>query len=103
MDSVIVNTKMNFTYRVELIAIKESIMQFFELNPGIRLVDDLIITTNNSKSNIDISMKYQVNNIKNFAFETKKLIFLIEQKVFSLINTKPNNINLVFEGTFNEK
>lgn len=100
---VIVNTKMNFNYKVELTAIEDSIMQIFNNEDGIELVDDLKIDLNNKNSNVNISLKYKLNSIKNFSFETKKLIFLIEQKVFSLINTKPNNINLIFEGTFNEK
>ncbi|WP_027122693.1 MMB_0454 family protein [Metamycoplasma spumans] len=100
---VIVNTKMNFNYKVELCAIEDSIMQIFKNEEGIQLVDSLKIDLNNKNSNVDISLKYKLNSVKNFSFETKKLIFLIEQKVFSLINTKPNNINLIFEGTFNEK
>ena len=47
---------------------------------------------------ISLIYKVKINNFENFSFLIKKIIFLIEQKTLSLINTKPININLIYEG-----
>jgi len=80
-DYVTINTKMNLNYKVETTVIKNEINE-----------------VNNSHTNVEISFHYKINNFENFSFLIKKIIFLIEQKTLSLINTKPININLIYEG-----
>ncbi|AZG68808.1 MMB_0454 family protein [Mycoplasma struthionis] len=102
MEHVSVNTKMNFSFNVELKVIREAILSIQKKINTIKFDKNFLLLLNSPKTNVSISMNYKIKNIKDFAFETKRLIFLIEQKVFSLINTKPININLVFEGIINE-
>lgn len=94
---VIVNTKFNLDYKIELNVIKEEILKTLKEIEGIKIINEPKLWLNNLKSNISISISYNVNNFQNFPFLTKKIIFFIEQKIFSLINSKPLNINLIYE------
>ncbi|AXE60744.1 hypothetical protein DA803_01420 [[Mycoplasma] phocae] len=103
MDYISVNTKMNFAFKVEVAVIKDSIQSIFNnIEYPIR-ISDLEVVSNDKHSNVSISLKYKIGQFSIFSFQTKMIVFLIEQKIYSLINTKPININLVFEGVFNEK
>ncbi|BDX52727.1 MMB_0454 family protein [Metamycoplasma equirhinis] len=100
MNYIFVNTKMNFTFQVDIETIKKSINQIFENDDNEIKINNLQINPNMQHSNIEINLTYQIKSLNNFAFETKKILFLIEQKINSLINTKPTNINLVFKGVY---
>lgn len=103
MWAIEVNTKMNFRYFVEQDAIYEELNNIFSSNKNIKLIGKIEIKLNRTKTNVFINLSYKLINKTSFAYETKKLIFKIEHKVFSLINAKPNNINLIFQGYEDEK
>ena len=93
-DYVTINTKMNLNYKVETTVIKNEINEVFkEIKNDVEILKDIEV-----KLNVEISFHYKINNFENFSFLIKKIIFLIEQKTLSLINTKPININLIYEG-----
>ncbi|WP_412031326.1 MMB_0454 family protein [Metamycoplasma buccale] len=97
-----VNTKMNFSFFVEEEVIKEAIQKIFKNNKKVILTSQIEVSIDNTKENVDIRLHYKVKKFEDFTFETKQLMFLIEQTIFSLINTKPKNINLIFEGSEDE-
>ncbi|AWX42831.1 Uncharacterised protein [Metamycoplasma cloacale] len=101
-DIIKVNTKMNFCYYVEKEVILEAIKDVINTNENILLMKEPEIVVNKNLSNLTISIDLKIKKLMNFCLSTKELIFLIEQKVFSLINNKPTNINLVFHGLENE-
>ncbi|ACF07177.1 hypothetical protein MARTH_orf278 [Metamycoplasma arthritidis 158L3-1] len=101
-EFVTVNAKMNFAFKVAKEAIVETIEKTFDELEGVVLAAPIELIINADRSNFDLNIKYKVNHLNNFVFETKKMIFLLEQKIFSLINKKPSNINLVFDGIINE-
>ncbi|MBN0970818.1 MMB_0454 family protein [Mycoplasma phocoeninasale] len=103
MDYISVNTKMNFAFKVEVEVIKDSIQSIFNNTEYPIRISDLKVMSNIEHSNVSVNLNYKIGQFSNFSFQTKMIIFLIEQKIYSLINTKPININLVFEGVFNEK
>ncbi|TPE57425.1 hypothetical protein FJO69_01585 [[Mycoplasma] falconis] len=103
MEPIFVNTNTETPYYVEIDAIKKSIQQIFEDSSDLVSTSEINIKPNKTKSNFRFSLSYKAKNSNSFLFETKKLIFLIEQKVYSLIDNKPININLIFEGFVNEK
>lgn len=101
-EFVTVNAKMNFAFKVAKEALVETIKKTFEELESVVLAAPVELVINVDCSNFDLNIKYKVNHLNNFVFETKKMIFLLEQKIFSLINKKPSNINLVFDGVINE-
>ncbi len=99
-DFVSVNTKMNFDFKVESETIYQAINHFFENQ------DEIILTkapSINIKDNngIEIFISYKLKKGSILSFETKKMIFMLEQRIYSLLNVKPNNINVIFEGIKN--
>ncbi|WP_330463607.1 MMB_0454 family protein [Metamycoplasma gateae] len=96
-----VNTKMNFDFKVEESTIYEAINHFFKNQNNIVLISEPRIVINESKKNIDIFIKYKLKKNSILSFETKKMIFMLEERIYSLINVKPNNINVIFEGIEN--
>ncbi|RMA78632.1 hypothetical protein JN00_0274 [Metamycoplasma subdolum] len=102
MEYINVNTRMNMIFQVEKEAIYNSLKSIFDDIKNIKLVSEIEININSSKTNVTIKLSYRLSKTANFSFETKKLISLIEQKLFSLINTKPNNINLIYAGVYDE-
>ena len=98
-DYVTINTKMNLHYKVETTVIKNEINEVFkEIKNDVEILKNIEVKLNNSHTNVEISFHYKITNFENFSFLIKKIIFLIEQKTLSLINTKPININLIYEG-----
>ena len=89
-----VNTKQNLYYIVLETEIKNTLSKIKFLV----LLKPIQIKINEAKSNLSIfiNCKFSQESDWHFTHDTKMLIFEIEQKVFSLINTKPTNINLVF-------
>ncbi|AZZ65498.1 hypothetical protein DMC14_001700 [Metamycoplasma phocicerebrale] len=100
-NSISVNTKMNFDFKVELDTIISTIKQVFETKKNIILTSEPKIVINAAKNNAEIFISYKLKKNTTLSFETKQLIFMIEQRVYSLINVKPININLIFEGIEN--
>ncbi|MBN4089508.1 hypothetical protein OF364_00880 [Mycoplasma enhydrae] len=100
-DCILVNTKMNFDFKVEIKTIKKTIEQVFESRNNIILTSAPQIVVNASKNNVEIFINYKLKKDNVLSFQTKQLIFMIEQRIYSLINVKPTNINLVFEGVQN--
>ncbi|BAP39576.1 MMB_0454 family protein [Metamycoplasma canadense] len=95
-----VNTKINFDFKVEINAIYDAINSFFNNQEAIILSSEPIVVINDNKSNLDIFIKYKLKKDAILSFETKKMIFMLQQALQSLINVKPNNINMVFEGFY---
>ncbi|MGX9340022.1 MULTISPECIES: MMB_0454 family protein [unclassified Mycoplasma] len=96
-----VNTRMNFDFKVEEHVIYQAINQFFESQDSIILTKKPIINIKNSTNNIEIFISYKLKKEAILSFETKNAIFMLEQRIYSLINVRPNNINIVFEGIEN--
>ncbi|AWX69231.1 MMB_0454 family protein [[Mycoplasma] anseris] len=101
-ETVKVNTRMNFSFLVEKEVIVDAVKLVFKNNENIHLTNEPNVIVNKNNSNVNIEIKCKIRKDRNFSFEMKQLIFTIEQKVFSLINTKPININLIYEGVFDE-
>ncbi|KDE42730.1 hypothetical protein NPL1_02645 [Metamycoplasma hyosynoviae] len=94
---VLVPTKMNFSYKVSTSLIQEEILKICKQETKTQITS-IKILLDKLKHNININLEYKINDFKEFTFQTKKVIFVINQKVLSLINTKPNNINMIFKG-----
>ncbi|GIZ05668.1 hypothetical protein MSATCC14277_2500 [Metamycoplasma salivarium] len=93
-----VNTKQNLYYIVEQDVLETEIKNTLSKIKFLVLLKPIQIKINEAKSNLSIfiNCKFSQESDWHFTHDTKMLIFEIEQKVFSLINTKPTNINLVF-------
>ncbi|ENY54162.1 MMB_0454 family protein [Metamycoplasma alkalescens] len=98
-DFISVDTKMNFDFKVEIETIHQAIDDFFATQDAIILTIKPKIIIN--KNNLEISISYKLKKDAILSFETKKMIFMLEQRIYSLINTKPSNIKLIFEGIEN--
>lgn len=66
------------------------------------MTKDIEIKINDKKNNIEIFINFKMRNFKDFSKLVKQIILAIEQKIIILTNSKPLNINLVFEGLENE-
>ncbi|QJR44125.1 MMB_0454 family protein [Mycoplasma miroungirhinis] len=95
-----VNSKMNMSYYIHEQVLVETINKLFLFLENIKLVGSINLEIEKPKNNISYLIKYQIRKNSDFVFETKNLLFLIEQKIFSLINKKPTNITLKFCGEF---
>ncbi|WP_438341770.1 MMB_0454 family protein [Mycoplasma sp. 3341] len=93
-----VNSGMNVTYSVHIDVLKKAICE--QKHANINILDDFQISIDNNKNNVSFKIKYKVKKNADFVFETKNLIFFVEQKTFSLINVKPINVNLEYCGTY---
>ncbi|MBU4690867.1 MMB_0454 family protein [Mycoplasma zalophi] len=95
-----VNSKMNMSYYIHQDVLVDTIKKIFLFLENTQLVDDVNLQIEKPKNNISYLIKYKIRKNSDFVFETKNLLFLIEQKIFSLLNTKPTNITLKFCGEF---
>ncbi|MBN0919274.1 MMB_0454 family protein [[Mycoplasma] gypis] len=97
-DFIKVNAGVNVTYNVHIDVLKKSILNIFDRKANVKLVDNLEISI--EKNNVFYNLKYKVKKTADFVFETRNLLFLIEQKTFALINTKPINISIEYLGKY---
>ncbi|PZW01421.1 MMB_0454 family protein [Metamycoplasma auris] len=95
-DFISVNTKLNFDFKVDVDTIKQTIDDFFSKQPSIILTKEPELIVN--KGNLDLIIYCTLKENASISFETNKMIFLLEQRIYSLINTKPNNIKIIFES-----
>ena len=93
-----INAKMNLVFKIEKNVIYNEINKIFASYSDIILTKDIEIKINDKKNNIEIFINFKMRNFKDFSKLVKQIILAIEQKT----NSKPLNINLVFEGLENE-
>lgn len=97
-----INAKMNLVFKIEKNVIYNEINKIFASYSDIILTKDIEIKINDKKNNIEIFINFKMRNFKDFSKLVKQIILAIEQKIIILTNSKPLNINLVFEGLENE-
>ncbi|GAA8716497.1 hypothetical protein oki361_22950 [Helicobacter pylori] len=97
-----INAKMNLVFKIEKNVIYNEINKIFASYSDIILTKDIEIKINDKKNNIEIFINFKMKNFKDFSKLVKQIILAIEQKIIILTNSKPLNINLVFEGLENE-
>ncbi|SFW05571.1 Uncharacterised protein [Chlamydia abortus] len=97
-----INAKMNLVFKIEKNVIYNEINKIFDNYSDIILTKDIEIKINDKKNNIEIFINFKMRNFKDFSKLVKQIILAIEQKIIILTNSKPLNINLVFEGLENE-
>ena len=97
-----INAKMNLVFKIEKNVIYNEINKIFVSYNDIILTKDIEIKINDKKNNIEIFINFKMRNFKDFSKLVKQIILAIEQKIIILTNSKPLNINLVFEGLENE-
>lgn len=97
-----INAKMNLVFKIEKNVIYNEINKIFANCSEIILTKDIEIKINDKKNNIEIFINFKMRNFKDFSKLVKQIILAIEQKIIILTNSKPLNINLVFEGLENE-
>lgn len=97
-----INAKMNLVFKIEKNVIYNEINKIFASYSDIILTNDIEIKINDKKNNIEIFINFKMKNFKDFSKLVKQIILAIEQKIIILTNSKPLNINLVFEGLENE-
>ncbi|ENY68688.1 Hypothetical protein MAU_4840 [Metamycoplasma auris 15026] len=95
-NSIIVNTKLNFDFKVDIDAIYQTVNDFFSKQNSIILVKKPELNIN--KNGLDLIINCTLQENASLSFETNKMIFLLEQRIYSLINSKPNNIKIIFES-----
>lgn len=97
-----INAKMNLVFKIEKNVIYNEINKIFANYSDIILTKDIEIKINDKKNNIEIFINFKMRNFKDFSKLVKQIILAMEQKIIILTNSKPLNINLVFEGLENE-
>lgn len=101
MFYVVRNHSANQAYSVHLNTFHEKFEHLFNELPFINVTQNIQVKPTDNNSNVRIKIYFKLDNGFSYSDVVKKLNNEIEKISISLIDTKPSNIQLIYEGSNN--